>query len=105
MTVDGRPGATGEALWQIPTGVAWTDDFGHVVVLALTETSSTPLALDGTSCVTWRMLAAHGPVSHIDLAQRVADEFDGDISLIQHDIQLLLNQLREFGVVTVKPNA
>lgn len=85
--------------WRIGERIAWTESDDRAVVLVLDRDHATPIALEGSALVVWRLIAEHGPIADEELVSMTAAEFSASSDLVRGGVCDLLSDLGTRGAL------
>ena len=88
--------ADGGAVWRRRDDVLWRRSLDAVILLPVGVED--PVTLPGTGASVWDVLET--PASLTELVEVLADAYDADPAVVEHDVRALLAELEELGAVT-----
>jgi hypothetical protein len=87
------------AVWRRRDDVLWRRSLDAVILLPVG--ADDPLTLPGTGANVWDLLEV--PATLAELVATLADAYDEDPAVVQHDVSALLTELESLGAVTQEP--
>jgi hypothetical protein len=83
-------------MWRRRDDVLWRRSLDAVILLPVG--ADDPLTMPGTGAAVWDLLEE--PASLAELVVILAEAFDADPAVVEHDVATLLAELEDLGAVT-----
>jgi hypothetical protein len=88
--------STEAVIWRRREDVLWRRSLDSVILLPVGVED--PVTLPGTGASVWDLLEE--PASLAELVAILADAYDADAGVVEHDVRALLAELESLGAVT-----